>query len=64
MDVKVFTAAYRKVNEKSSGQVPAGVLSLPLDLTDRTGSPLANGIYYVVVQTGQGRNICKLLVLR
>lgn len=64
-DVKVviFTAAFRKVQERFFPQVPAGA-SISLEVSDRWGTPLASGLYYVVVQSSQGRNICKLLVLR
>jgi hypothetical protein len=35
-----------------------------LELKDRSGTPLADGLYYLVVTTNQGRSILKLLVLR
>lgn len=61
--VTIFTTAFRKVNVENYPQVPAGATVL-VTLTDRTGKPLANGLYYVMVQTNQGRNILKLLILR
>jgi hypothetical protein len=61
--VELFTVAFRKVNELTFSQVPAGgTVSIPL--TDKKGTPLASGLYYVVVTTDQGRTILKLLVLR
>ncbi|HJT25196.1 MAG TPA: hypothetical protein VJ873_11520, partial [bacterium] len=64
-DVRVsyFTVTFRKVNEISFKDVPAGgVLALPL--TDKKNVSLASGLYYIVAQSQQGRSILKLLVLR
>lgn len=65
-DVKVlvFTTAFRKINEISIGQVPAGTNKTALQLADRWGSPLANGIYYVVIRNDQERYTVKLMVIR
>jgi rhamnogalacturonan endolyase len=62
--VEVFTTAFRKVNQISLVNVPAGPARVSLPLTDKNGSPLANGVYYLVVVNQQGRAIGKLLVLR
>ncbi len=62
--VEIFTTAFRKVNEIDRYQVPAGVILVPIPLSDKAGMPLANGLYYVVVQTPQKRMITKLIVLR
>jgi hypothetical protein len=35
-----------------------------LPLSDRNGKPLANGLYYVLIQTPFGKSVEKLLVLR
>jgi hypothetical protein len=64
VNIKVFTTAFRKVAEQTYSQVPAGVSTLSIDLKDKTGVPLANGLYYVVVRTPAGRTIAKLLILR
>jgi len=61
--VEIFTAAFRKVQDRTFTNIPSGT-AVPLTLTDRWGSPLASGIYYVVVTTFKGRSIGKLLVLR
>jgi hypothetical protein len=61
--VAVFTTAFRKVQEKDYPQKGPGQ-SVSLPLVDRGGSPLADGLYYLVVTTNQGRFILKLLVLR
>jgi hypothetical protein len=62
--IEVFTTAFRRVNEITLFNVPAGLNDIALPLTDREGAPLANGLYYVVVQTPQGRFVTKLLILR
>ncbi len=63
IEVKVFTTAFRKVNQFSQvNQTGGGNMSLPL--SDQRGSPLADGLYYVVVTTPNGRSILKLLILR
>ncbi len=62
--IEIFTVSFRKVNEIDRTQVPVGVTEVPLPLMDKAGKPLSNGIYYVVVQTPQGRLVAKLLVLR
>jgi hypothetical protein len=61
--VKVYTVAFRLVQERTYDNIPSGT-SVPLELTDRWGTPLASGFYYVVVETNAGRSIGKLLVLR
>jgi hypothetical protein len=61
--VTLFTSGFRKVNTENFAQVLAGA-TVQVTLTDRTGKLLANGLYYVVVQTNQGRSILKLLILR
>jgi len=62
--IVVFTTAFRKVQSIERDQVPIGVLSVALELKDKWGAPLANGIYYVVVTTQQGRSVGKLLIFR
>jgi hypothetical protein len=62
--IEVFTLAFRKVNEITLSNVPAGITDIALFLTDRGGKPLANGLYYLLVQTPQGRSITKIMVLR
>ena len=59
--VEIFTTAFRKVNQVDLSNVPAGAQLVSVPLTDSHGSPLANGIYYIVVVTQQGRAIGKLL---
>jgi hypothetical protein len=64
VDLKVFTTAFREVNQTAFYNVSAGWVYLPLTLTDKKGSPLANGVYYVLVATRQGHAVGKLLILR
>jgi len=61
--VQVFTLAYRKVRDETFTQVPAGG-EVVLSLDDQWGKPLANGFYYEVVSSPEGRWIGKLLVTR
>jgi hypothetical protein len=62
--ISLYTTAFRKVNAVDWGHLPAGTFNIPLSLTDRSGHPLANGLYYVVVQLNGQRSIYKLLVIR
>jgi uncharacterized repeat protein (TIGR01451 family) len=65
--VQVFTTAYRKVLEKSLGSMKAGTGSSnvrSLELRDLKGKKLANGVYYLVVATHQGKAIGKFLIVR
>jgi len=64
VDLKVFTTAFRKINQVSYPNIPAGLVTLSLPVTDEKGAPLANGVYYVLVTTRQGHAIAKLLILR
>ena len=63
VNVKLFTIAFRKVLEANFGQVPNGT-AVTVDLTDKWGTPLASGIYYVVVNTSAGKSVGKLLLQR
>lgn len=62
--LSIFTTAFRKVNEMDLGALPVGVDTIPLELRDRRGADLANGLYYIVVQSSEGRFIGKLLISR
>ena len=55
--VEVFTTAFRKVNQIPLMNVPAGPVQVSLHLTDSHGSPLANGVYYLVVVNQQGKGL-------
>ena len=72
---RLFTTAFRKVSEQtfgasSSASALAGSSALlmgnrvPIALIDKGGTPLASGLYYVVVTNGKDRKVGKLLILR
>jgi hypothetical protein len=69
--VQIFTTAFRKVQEIPFSNVLVGT-DINFSLTDKWGTHLASGLYYVVVTTtpagatGQSpkRSVCKLLILR
>ncbi len=61
--VKIFTVAFRLVQERTYLNVASGT-PVPLELVDRKGSPLASGLYYVVVTTSAGQSIGKLMILK
>ena len=64
VSLKVFTTAFRKIQETDLSNVPSGVIQTPLNLTGPQGVPLANGLYYLLVTTRQGHAVGKLLVIR
>jgi hypothetical protein len=61
--VQIFTTAFRKVLEQSFPQQPVGV-DVAFNLVDQWGTPMASGLYYVVVTVNGHRSILKLLILR
>jgi hypothetical protein len=61
--VEIYTLAFRKVQDKTYPPMPSGT-AITLTLTGKSGNPLANGVYYVVVTVDGHRSIGKLLVLR
>jgi hypothetical protein len=64
VQISVFTMAFRRVNEITLPNVPAGTADVALPLSDQRGTPLADGLYYIVVRAPQGRFITKLMILR
>ncbi|HVM33461.1 MAG TPA: glycosyl hydrolase family 8 [bacterium] len=62
--LQIFTTAFRMVQDINEGPVNAGAQSFSLNLVDKDSIPLANGLYYVVISTPNGRSIGKILVLR
>jgi chitinase len=63
VEIKVFTLSFRKVQDRTYPQVEAQGM-VPIPLSDEAGKPLANGLYYLVVNTNQGNFIEKLLVVK
>ena len=61
--VRIYTVSFRKVLDRSGLQVPLmGDYSLAPE--NNWGRSLANGLYYVVVESPQGRMVGKLLILK
>ncbi len=60
--IKLYTLAFRKVLDTQFNSSSGAVWDV--DLTDNWGSPLANGLYYLVIERPEGRVIEKLLILR
>jgi hypothetical protein len=63
VQVEIFTIAFRKVQDESFLSVPPG-MAVTVELTDKSGSPLADGLYYLVVIVDGHRSIGKLLIIR
>ena len=61
VNVKVYTTAFRLVKEKNYYSQAYGMVHL--EPMDNWGTPLASGLYYVVVETKKGRSVAKLLIL-
>ena len=62
--LKIFTTSFRKVLDQTTDVLPAGNNNLSITLVDMMGHPLANGLYYLVVEAGGQRSILKLLIER
>ncbi len=61
--VQIFTTAFRKVQEKPYPSLPYGPIKIYMQ--DDWGTPLASGLYYVVITVNSHqRSIAKLLLLR
>jgi hypothetical protein len=61
--VEIFTTAFRKVQDQVYPQQPPGV-DVAIGIVDKQGTVLANGLYYIVVNTGQKRSVQKMLILK
>jgi glycosidase len=63
--VDVYTLAFREVGQVVFLNQPVGV-DMVLDLTDKSGRPLADGLYYISVTNSLSsvRKITKLMILR
>jgi hypothetical protein len=62
--IAVYTTAYRRIAERTVWNVPAGVRTEPLPLTDLKGRRLSNGMYHVTVLSPDDPVIAKWMVLR
>lgn len=61
--MRIYTVAFKLVAEKTIPAVPHGV-TVTLDMIDSWGEPLANGLYYVEVETKSGKAVAKLMIQR
>jgi hypothetical protein len=61
--VEIFTSGFRKVQDEVVPSVPPGV-AVTVELKDRWGRPLADGLYYIEVTVNGKHYFAKLLVLR
>jgi hypothetical protein len=60
--VQMFTVAFREVQTVTEAQVAGN--SMTVSLMDKSGMPLANGLYYFVIQAAGQKWVNKVLVLR
>jgi len=63
VQIQIFTVAFRRVNSFTLENVTPGA-AIDIPLTDQWGNPLADGLYYVFVQTQGKRWVVKLLITR
>jgi hypothetical protein len=63
VEIGIFTTAFRKVGEEDFSNVAPGQ-TLALDLNDRMGKSLANGLYYLFIRAQGHLWKVKLLLLR
>jgi len=63
VEVRVYTLSFRLVNELRVENLPPGQ-EVEVPLENRWGTPLANGLYYLVVQAAGKSWVVKLLIVR
>ncbi len=64
LHVKLYTISFREISDQVFSHVAAGVTGLTIDLHDKRGNQLADGLYYIVVDGNIARGMTKLLILR
>jgi hypothetical protein len=62
--LKIYTLAFRKIDEMTIGNIPAGPWRYSFVLKNTGGGILANGLYYVVLDSLYDKRIAKLLLIR
>ncbi len=62
--VQLFTTAYRKMRETTLTALPMGFTPARIVLRDREDKPLANGVYFIRVISGDQISIGKLVIRR
>jgi hypothetical protein len=60
----LYTTAYRKVNSWFAENLSAETYNTPLEIQDISGTPLANGVYFLVLNLDGERQVLKMMVLR
>jgi len=61
--IQIYTLDFRKIQERVFSQAYAGA-DIELEIKDKWGATLANGLYFLSITTNQGRVIKKLLIAR
>jgi non-lysosomal glucosylceramidase len=64
LTIQIFTTAFRKIFSQDFGSFPSGASIIRITPLDISHVPLANGLYYLVVNTSSGRFITKLIILQ
>lgn len=62
--VRIFTTGFRKVGEVVYPNVGAGGTDILISPLDKTGKELGNGLYYLMVETADGKRTLKWLIFR
>jgi polygalacturonase len=62
--VELFTVSFRKVWKESLGELGPGTVTITIPLSDKSGVPVSNGVYYLDVRIDGKHFIEKLLVMR
>jgi len=63
LTLQIFDVTGRIVKTLYSGEVPAGEVSIPFNLTDRSGQRLPAGVYPVMAVSGGQSALSRLVVL-
>lgn len=64
LQIKVFTVADRRVKNVTLQSLPAGMNTIPVEMKDDWGTPLADGLYYLYLVTPDQKFTKKVLILR
>lgn len=64
LQIKVFTVADRRVKNVMLQSLPAGMNTIPVEMKDDWGTPLADGLYYLYLVTPDQKFTKKILILR
>ena len=62
--IRIYSIGFRKIQDIDLGPLSEGTHDLPLALQDKMGAPLANGLYYLVIDAGGDRKTLKWLIFR